>query len=87
MSIHVRKVASGLRNLADEIAMHDRLVDTVQWYQREREPDGTAYHPVPIVPMAIHDALCTSLAVVVHDEQAELVVCDRCQLAVENGAA
>ena len=87
MSIHVRKVASGLRNLADEIAMHDRLISVVEWYQRERDEDGTSYNPTPIVPMPIHDALCPALSVVLHDEQQELVICDRCQLAVENGAA
>jgi len=87
MFAHARKVATGLRNLADDIATGDRPVDVVEWFQQEREPDGSAYHPTPVVPMAIHDALCPSLAVRLHDEQAELVVCDRCQLAVQVGAA
>jgi hypothetical protein len=85
VSIHVRKVASGLRNLADEIAMHDRPVELVGWYNLDH-PDKPV-DAAPIVPMAIHDALCPSLTAVAQDEDLEQVVCDRCKLAVENGAS
>jgi len=82
MSIHGRSVASGLHELAHDIATGDRIVDYVRWYWTEGMPNRS-----PIVPRAVHDAMCASLAVLIHDEAEELVVCDRCKLAVENGAA
>ena len=94
-STHARSVARGLHELADDIATLQRRVDGVLWYQwhkgegavitanEVRPLDGEV---VPVVPRAVHDALCPSLAVLVHDEQEELVLCDRCNLAVENGA-
>ena len=95
-SMHARAVARGLHELADDIATLQRPVTGVRWYQwrqgegslidtKEIKPlDGEC---VPVVPRAAHDALCPALAVLIHDEGEALVVCDRCKLAVENGAA
>jgi hypothetical protein len=91
VSTHGRKVAQELRALADDIATGDRLITGVRWYcshgyvldEEDREPG----HGVPILPRAMHDALCPALAVLLEDEAEELLVCDRCKLAVENGAA
>ena len=93
--MHARSVARGLHELADDIATLQRPVDGVRWYQwfegegsviSTAEVDALKGEPVPIVPRAVHDAMCPSLAVVVDDEDEEVVICDRCRLAVENGA-
>lgn len=95
-STHARSVARGLHELADDIATLQRPVDGVRWYQRH-QGEGALVFPseikpmdggcVPVVPRAVHDAMCPALAVLIHDEDEELVICDRCKLAVENGAA
>lgn len=82
MSVNVPRVARQLCELATEIATHDRVVDGVQWYRQERGCD-----PAPIVPRAIHDAMCPRLSVRMEDPAKELLVCDTCGLAVENGAS
>lgn len=97
-SMHARAAARGLHELADDIATLQRPVTGVRWYQWfQNEREGSLVSPseiepmdgecMPVVPRAIHDALCPALAVLVDDEDEELVVCDRCKLAVENGAA
>lgn len=86
MLIDIRKVAHGLRNLADEIAMHDRTVEAVEWYWPPAL-DDERLPPAPIVPRAIHDALCPALSVLLQDEEREIVICDRCSLAVEDSAS
>lgn len=95
-STHARSVARGLHELADDIATLQRPVTGVRWYQWH-QGEGSLVFPseikpmdgecIPVVPRAIHDALCPALAVILHDEDEELVICDRCKLAVENGAA
>lgn len=89
MSMHSRAVARGLHELADDIATGDRVVDGVKWYfvMDEQATKRIEAGDTLLVPRAIHDAMCPSLAVVIHDEGEEVVVCDRCTLAVENGAA
>lgn len=90
MSHHRRVVAQDLRNLADDIATRDRPIAGVRWYAHgdgdllERAP--RAYVPaVPIVPRAIHDALCPAIAVLLDDVPNAVMMCDRCFLAVEAG--
>jgi len=81
--LDLRSIANGLNELAGEILTHDRIVDTLTWYY---PGDGHTLRPAPIVPRAIHNALCVKLSAVLHDEREEIVICDRCQLAVEYGA-
>lgn len=94
MSMHARAVARGLHELADDIATLQRPVDGVRWYEVGTGVIGERFRSevlengdtLPILPRAAHDALCPSLAVLLHDEAGEVVVCDRCKLAVEIGA-
>lgn len=96
--MHARSVARGLHELADDIATLQRPVTGVRWYQWfQGAGEGSLVFPseinpmdgecVPVVPRAAHDAMCPALAVILHDEDEEIVICDRCKLAVENGAA
>lgn len=85
MAVNIPRIARQLFEFAAEIATHDRPVDGVQWYQETWSPDGN--RSTPIVPRAIHDALCPKLSVRLEDPAKEIVVCDRCGLAVEDGAS
>jgi hypothetical protein len=67
-------------------------VDGVRWYyvmdeQAEESSGRLVAGDILLVPRAIHDAMCPALAIVIHDLGEEVVVCDRCTLAVENGAS
>lgn len=92
MTFFARKVAQELRTLADDIATGDRVVDGIAWYSPSDGPvPGLAsewalksIEKTPIVPRAIHDALCVSLAVVLEDELDGILICDRCKLAVQD---
>ena len=94
-SMHARSVARGLHELADDIATLQRPVDGVRWYEIGTGVIGERFRSeplengsvIPIVPRAAHDSMCPALAVLIHDEYEEIVVCDRCKLAVENGAS
>ncbi len=92
MSVHTRNVATGLRNLADDIATGDRPITRVRWYQcdigmlESFEVDPAGGECVPIVPRAVHEALCRSTSTLIEDEEHEVIVCGLCKLAVENGA-
>lgn len=87
-SMHARSVARGLHELADDIATLQRPVDGLRRYVPNLSVIPCEYgDSLPVVPRAIHDALCPALAVILHDEDEEIVICDRCKLAVENGAA
>lgn len=96
--MHARAVARGLHELADDIATLQRPVTGVRWYQWfQNAREGSLIRPseikpldgecVPVVPRAAHDAMCPALSVALQDDDAEIVICDRCKLAVENGAA
>lgn len=76
-------VARGLFDLASEYAAYERIPMGVEWYRPDFESN---LEPAPIVPRAIHAALCPSSAVVLADLKREIIICDTCRLAIENGA-
>jgi hypothetical protein len=79
-----RAIASALHVLADEYILGDRLPGSMIWYFPE---DDLIHRAAPVVPRAMHDALCGDApATILHDERAEVVICDRCKLSVEHGA-
>lgn len=78
-----RKAALGLHALAHEIATGERPVTGVRYYI---PPAGSRLYPVPVLPEAVHDALCPSTAVNLTDEAEHVHVCDECKLAVEDAA-
>lgn len=89
MSVNIPAVSRALFEFAAEIATHDRPVTGVQWYRPESPTEGVIlrHRYTPIVPRAVHDALCPRLSVLIDDQVKEVLVCDTCSLAVENGAA
>lgn len=82
MSVNIPAVSRALFEFAAEIATHDRAVVGVEWYL----PEGRGGGMVPVLPRAVHDALCPRLSVVIDDQVKEILVCDSCSLAIENGA-
>jgi hypothetical protein len=81
--VDIRVIANNLHELATEYATEDRLPGNLIWYF----PADLDLRPAPVVPRAMHDALCGDApATIVHDQRAEVIVCDRCRLAVEHGA-
>lgn len=80
---HRSKTALGLHALAHEIATGDRPVTGVRWYVPQ---PGTRLYPVPVLPEAVHDALCPSTAVNLEDPTEHVHICDECKLAVEDAA-
>lgn len=76
--------ARGLFELASEYAAYERIPVGVDWYRPDLESN---LEPTPIIPRAIHAALCPSTSVVLADLKREIVICDSCRLAIENGAA
>lgn len=84
--MNVSPAAAGLFELAAEYASFNRIPMTVEWYQQEREADGSQYAPTPVVPRAIHAALCSRPSIAFEDPEREIAICDTCRLAIENGA-
>lgn len=72
-------VARGLMELALEVVGYEREIEGVRWYEIPG-PVGAHSH-VPVVPRAVHDVLCPDLVVAIADK--DVLVCDRCELAVE----
>lgn len=88
MSVNIPAVSRALFEFAAEIATHDRPVTGVQWYRPEAYDSAAVLHfrHTPIIPRAVHDALCPRLSVLIDDQVKEVLVCDTCSLAIENGA-
>jgi hypothetical protein len=81
--VNIPAVSRALFEFAAEIATHDRPVTGVQWYTSDSwDPQVRT----PILPRAVHDALCPRLSVLIDDQAKEVLVCDTCFLAIENGA-
>jgi hypothetical protein len=74
--------ALALHELAHNIATGQRKIG-IRWYMPE---EGTRLFPVPVLPEAVHDALCASTAVNLEDQQQHVIVCDECKLAIEAAA-
>lgn len=75
-----RAVALNLHALAHDIATGTKIPG-VRWYS---PPDGSRLFPVPVLPEAIHDALCISTAVILDDPAHRLHICASCHLAIED---
>lgn len=78
------KISRALFEYAAEIATYDRDISGVVWYYPSVE---SGLRPAPIVPCAVHDAMCVAILPALHDQAREVVVCTNCQLAVEWGAS
>lgn len=77
----VRRVM-GLHALAHDIANGTRPTG-IRWYHPH---PATHLNPVPVLPEAVHGALCPSTAVNLTDEAQHLHICDECHVAVEDAA-
>lgn len=75
-----RSTALGLHELAHDIATGARAIG-IRWYMPE---NGTRLFPVPVLPEAVHDALCPSTAVNMTDRDQRVIICDECKLAIED---
>lgn len=75
-----RTAALGLHALAHDIATGTKI-PTVRWYS---PPDGSRLFPVPVLPEAIHDALCPSMACLLQDDEHNVIICAECHLAIEH---
>lgn len=82
MPVNIPAVSRALFEFSAEIATHDRAVEGVEWYY----PEDLNLRATPVIPRAIHDALCPRLSVAIDDQAKEILVCDTCSLAIENGA-
>jgi hypothetical protein len=82
--VNIPAVSRALFELAAEIATHDRSIAGVQWYTSDSWDERIVH--TPILPRAVHDALCPRLSVLFDDQTKEILVCDTCSLAIENGA-
>lgn len=82
MSVNVPAVSRALFEFAAEIATHDRAISGVEWYR----PEDLNLRATPIIPRAVHDALCPRLSILIDDPASEILVCNTCSLAIENGA-
>lgn len=75
-----RNIALNLHALAHDIATGTKT-PTFRWYS---PPDGSRLFPVPVLPEAIHNALCPSTTVILDDPAHRLHVCAGCHLAIED---
>jgi hypothetical protein len=78
-----QQTAIGLHAIAHNIATGQRPINGIRWYHPEAE---TRLNPTPVIPMAIHDALCPCKAINLTDETARVHVCDECNVAIEDEA-
>lgn len=74
----------GLHALAHDIATGDRDTSGIRWYIPSLS--GSRLYPVPVLPSAVHDALCPSTVVTLEDPAEQIHICDECKLAVEDAA-
>lgn len=71
--------AMGLHALAHDYATGRRPIG-IRWYT----PDAaTLLQAVPVLPDAVHGALCPAYATLLHDANENLIICAECKLAVD----
>lgn len=76
-----RNQALALHELAHDIATGTRPITGIRWYTPDAQ---TGLAPTPVLPAAVHRALCPSRAVVLDDPDAAIHICDECELAIED---
>lgn len=74
--------AMALHALAHDIATGSRPIGMRLYHPNP----ATGLSPVPVLPAALHDALCLSTAVNLEDPDQHLHICDECKIAVEDAA-